>query len=114
MLKPSCLENSVSPGSNVVLKDAPDNPSVRKFVEFIEKNAKQRMSCSIEWIKWSNKKKNMSRFTPATTQKKRKRENHREKRIMNKNLRNQSQKRIAKKRKKKNRKSSKNQKNKFN
>jgi hypothetical protein len=36
----------------IVLKDTPDNPSVKKFVEFIEKNAKKCNIKLIQWTKW--------------------------------------------------------------
>jgi len=53
---------------NSVLKDQPNNPSVQKFVEFIEKNAKKCTLIPIQWTIWSNKKKSTSLFTLMTAQ----------------------------------------------
>ena len=64
-------ENWVFSISTIVLKDIPNNPSVQKFVDFIEKNAKKCNPFIIQWIKWLKKNSSMSQLIQAILQRKR-------------------------------------------
>lgn len=93
---------------NLVLKESPNNPSVRKFVEFIENNAKKRTFLLTKLMIWFNKKNNTNLHTQAMTlsRKNKERGNRRRLAMRNKSLRNKAN---LKKKSKKKRSNSKNQ-----